>query len=64
MGIYTYEDDPRGNGIVLLYSGTIIGGDIQPNDEMMQVKFFQTGRNDSSFQSPGQVAQGKLKIGF
>jgi ADP-ribose pyrophosphatase YjhB (NUDIX family) len=40
LGIYTYEDDPRGNGIVLLYSGTIIGGDIQPNDETIQVKFF------------------------
>ena len=40
LGIYTYEDDPRGNGIVLLYSGEIIGGVIQPNNETIQVKFF------------------------
>jgi 8-oxo-dGTP diphosphatase len=40
LGIYTYADDPRGNGIVLLYSGTIIGGSIQPNEEMIEVKFF------------------------
>jgi ADP-ribose pyrophosphatase YjhB (NUDIX family) len=40
LGIYTYEDDPRGNGIVLLYSGTIVGGSIQANEEMIQVKFF------------------------
>ncbi len=39
-GIYTYEDDPRGNGIVLLYSGEITGGSIRQNDEMLQVKFF------------------------
>jgi 8-oxo-dGTP diphosphatase len=40
LGIYTYEDDPRGNGIVLLYSGTIISGEIKKNQEMLQVKFF------------------------
>ena len=43
LGVYTYKDDPRGNGIVLLYSGTIIGGGIQPNDETIQVKFFTPG---------------------
>jgi ADP-ribose pyrophosphatase YjhB (NUDIX family) len=39
VGLYTYEDDPRGNGIVLLYSGEIIGGKIKKNHEMLQVKF-------------------------
>lgn len=40
LGIYTYEDDPRGNGIVLLYKGEITGGEIRPNREMLQVHFF------------------------
>ena len=39
-GIYPYADDPRGNGIVLLYSGQIVGGSIRANNEMLQVKFF------------------------
>ena len=40
LGVYPYEDDPRGNGIVLLYKGEITGGEIRPNHEMLQVKFF------------------------
>jgi ADP-ribose pyrophosphatase YjhB (NUDIX family) len=40
IGVYTYEDDPRGNGIVLLYQGEITGGEITPNREMLQVHFF------------------------
>lgn len=40
IGVYTYEDDPRGNGIVLLYQGEITGGEIRPNREMIQVQFF------------------------
>ena len=40
IGIYVYEDDPRGNGIVLLYAGEIYGGSIQANPEMIQVRFF------------------------
>src|SRR5512133_1854457 len=40
IGIYAYEDDPRGNGIVLLYQGEITGCDIRANREMVQVKFF------------------------
>ena len=39
-GIYTYEDDPRGNGIVLLYSGEISGGAVRKNHEMLNVGFF------------------------
>lgn len=40
LDVYSYEDDPRGNGIVLLYQGKITGGEIRPNQEMLQVKFF------------------------
>lgn len=43
VGIYTYEDDPRGNGIVLLYEGEIIGGVARPNRETLAVRFFAPG---------------------
>ena len=46
IGVYTYEDDPRGNGIVLLYQGEIIGGEIRPNMEMLQVGFFSPAELD------------------
>ena len=40
VGIYTYDDDPRGNGIVLLFSGEITGGAVRKNHEMQKVGFF------------------------
>lgn len=43
IGVYTYEDDPRGNGIVLLYQGTITSGEIHTDRETLQVRFFSPG---------------------
>jgi 8-oxo-dGTP diphosphatase len=40
LNVYTYEDDPRGNGLVLLYSGTVIGGEKQLSSESINVEFF------------------------
>jgi ADP-ribose pyrophosphatase YjhB (NUDIX family) len=40
LQIYTYEDDPRGNGIVLLYTGTVIGGELKPSPESTRIDFF------------------------
>ena len=59
LGIYTYEDDPRGNGIVLLYSGEIIGGGVKPNEEMIQVKFFTP---DEALELPKAGAGGARQI--
>ncbi len=39
-GTYTYCDDPRGNGIVLLYDAVIIGGVLQKTNETLQAGFF------------------------
>ncbi len=39
-GIYTYQDDPRGNGVVLLYDAELTGGEIRLNPEALQVGFF------------------------
>jgi 8-oxo-dGTP diphosphatase len=45
-GIYTYQDDPRGNGVVLLYDAELTGGEIRLNPEALQVGFF--GREEVS----------------
>lgn len=39
-GVYTYFDDPRGNGIVLLYDAVMIGGEIKETPEALRVGFF------------------------
>ncbi len=39
-GIYTYQDDPRGNGIVLLYDAEITGGELTLTPETLQVGFY------------------------
>lgn len=39
-GIYTYTDDPRGNGIVLLFNAEITGGEIKGSHETLQTGFF------------------------
>lgn len=38
-GVYTYDDDPRGNGILFLYDAEIIGGKMQVSDETLQIAF-------------------------
>jgi ADP-ribose pyrophosphatase YjhB (NUDIX family) len=39
-GVYTYNDDPRGNGIVFLYDADIIGGKMQLTNETENIGFF------------------------
>ena len=38
--IYFYNNDPRGNGLLILYSGKITGGNIKINREAKANKFF------------------------
>jgi ADP-ribose pyrophosphatase YjhB (NUDIX family) len=40
VNIYFYNDDPRGNGLLILYSGRILGGKIKINSETKAIKFF------------------------
>jgi ADP-ribose pyrophosphatase YjhB (NUDIX family) len=37
---YSYSDDPRGNGIVLIYDATLIDGSFLTNHETMDAGFF------------------------
>ena len=38
--IYFYNDDPRGNGLLVLYSGRVAGGEIKINSEAEDIRFF------------------------
>jgi len=39
-GIYAYADDPRGNGLVLIYNAEIMEGELTITSETMQAGFF------------------------
>ncbi len=40
VGVYTYADDPRGNGIVLFYDAQLVEGNFTVNHETMDAGFF------------------------
>lgn len=40
FGIYSYFDDPRQHGIIILYRATIVGGTLQPGDDAAEAAFF------------------------
>jgi ADP-ribose pyrophosphatase YjhB (NUDIX family) len=40
IDVYFYNDDPRGNGLLILYLGKIIGGEIKTNNEADEIRFF------------------------
>ena len=40
INVFFYNDDPRGNGLLILYKGVIKGGKIMKNSEAQGVKFF------------------------
>jgi len=42
-----YNDDPRGNGILILYQGKIISGAITKNKEAMDIRFFSIAEIDN-----------------
>ena len=40
FGVYSYFDDPRQHGIIILYRATILGGTLQAGDDAAEVSFF------------------------
>ena len=59
-GIYTYSDDPRGNGIVLLYDAEIIGGELTITPETLQAGFF-SAEEVVRMQYAGKSAEKQVK---
>jgi ADP-ribose pyrophosphatase YjhB (NUDIX family) len=40
FGVYSYFDDPRKNGIIILFQATIVGGEPRAGDDASEVAFF------------------------
>jgi 8-oxo-dGTP diphosphatase len=40
FGVYSYFDDPRKNGIIILFQSTIVGGELRAGDDASDVAFF------------------------
>lgn len=40
LGAYFYDDDPRGNGVVILYKGHILDGKLSASNETLAARFF------------------------
>lgn len=49
-GAYFYDDDARGNGVVLFYDAQIASGELRPSEETTDARFF----------SPEEIEQIKL----
>lgn len=44
FGIYSYFDDPRQHGIIMLYRAQVIGGVLEAGDDAAEVAFFAADR--------------------
>lgn len=40
IDVYFYDDDPRGNGLLILYSGIINSGTVKLTPEVQEISFF------------------------
>jgi len=40
LGTYFFDDDPRGNGLLVLFTGHVIGGKLTGNHESTQFEYF------------------------
>jgi ADP-ribose pyrophosphatase YjhB (NUDIX family) len=49
VGAYFFDDDPRGNGLLLIYEGRVTGGEFTTNLETRAARFFSWGDLPSPF---------------
>jgi len=40
FGVYSYFDDPRQDGIIILYRAVVVGGSLEAGDDAAEVAFF------------------------
>jgi 8-oxo-dGTP diphosphatase len=52
MGLHSYIDPARGNGILILYRARAIGGELMPGDDAKEVRYFAP----DELPSAGQIA--------
>lgn len=51
FGVYSYFDDPRQDGIIILYRAMVVGGDLQAGDDADEVAFFAADQLPSAEQT-------------
>lgn len=39
--VYSGVDDPRSNAILMLYLGKVVGGELRPGDDALEVRYFR-----------------------
>ncbi len=44
FGVYSYFDDPRQDGIIILYRASVVGGALEAGDDAAEVAFFAANR--------------------
>lgn len=47
LGAYYYNDDPRGNGVVILYRAKVLDGKLTTSNETLAAKFFSPQELDN-----------------
>ncbi len=52
MGLHSYLDSARGNGILILYRAHAVGGELTPGDDAKEVRYFSA----AELPSPDQIA--------
>jgi len=55
FGVYFFDDDPRGNGILIVYLATVVGGELGGGDEG-HVAFFSAGQLPTPIAGAGHKA--------
>ena len=40
VGVWAFDDDPRGNGLLIVYRAHVVGGQLQPSAEATAAAFF------------------------
>jgi ADP-ribose pyrophosphatase YjhB (NUDIX family) len=51
FGVYSYFDDPRQDGIVILYRAVVVGGALEAGDDATEAAFFSV----EALPPPGQI---------
>lgn len=59
-GVYTYSDDPRGNGVVLMYDAIIQSGQLKVTAETLEVGYFSSDEVDR-LSLAGECVQKQVK---
>jgi 8-oxo-dGTP diphosphatase len=54
VGVYFFDDDPRGDGILIIYEGVVEGGQLQISSESCQAGFFGFNEIPDALAGAGQ----------